>query len=251
VGNQTTDGAGLLRRLGVATGSAVAAVLLVTGCAAGQQAQTVEQTPSIDGVQAEAGTIAIRAAGIATPEGGTSYRKGSDAPLRLVLVNRSLTADKLVSVSSPVASGVRISAGSNSSSAAPGGSSPATSSSASSTAPSASSSSATGSAAGSPSASASPSASGSAGASATGSSSAAQNTPIDLGGRQSVQIGIGSGDPTVTLTGLSTELFPAQTVPVTFTFASGASVTVSMAVQLTSEPPAAPTVSEAVPDDGH
>ena len=41
----------------------------------------------------------------------------------------------------------------------------------------------------------------------------------------------------MTLTGLNAELFPAQSVPVTLTFASGASVTVTMAVQLTSEAP--------------
>jgi hypothetical protein len=60
-----------------------------------------------------------------------------------------------------------------------------------------------------------------------------------------VQIGIGPGDPTVTLTGLNAELFPSQPLPVTLTFQSGASVTVIMAVQLTSEAPPAPTVSVA------
>ncbi|HEV2886441.1 MAG TPA: hypothetical protein VGX49_05985 [Jatrophihabitans sp.] len=49
----------------------------------------------------------------------------------------------------------------------------------------------------------------------------------------------------MTLTGLNAELFPSQPVPVTLTFASGASVTVVMAVQLTSEVPTAPTVSMA------
>ena len=49
----------------------------------------------------------------------------------------------------------------------------------------------------------------------------------------------------MTLTGLTADLFPAQSVPVTFTFASGASVTVVLAVQLSSEAPSAPTVSEA------
>jgi copper(I)-binding protein len=47
------------------------------------------------------------------------------------------------------------------------------------------------------------------------------------------------------LTGLNTELFSAQPIPVTLTFASGTSVTVTMAVQLTSEAPPAPTVSAA------
>jgi hypothetical protein len=60
-----------------------------------------------------------------------------------------------------------------------------------------------------------------------------------------VQIGIEPGNPSVTLTGLTAELFPSQPVPVTLTFASGASVTVVLAVQLTSEVPPAPTLSQA------
>jgi copper(I)-binding protein len=232
VGNESAGHAGLLRRLGAALGSGAAGVLLLTGCAAGQHAQTVEQTPSIDGVQADAGDIAIRAAGIAAPESGTSYSKGSDAQLRMVIVNRGTAADKLVSVSSPAAAGARFSAASSSSSGGSAeSSSSATDSSAVSASPSVTGPAPTGSAAGS--------------ASASGSApGAAQNTPIDLGGRQAVQIGIGTGGPSVTLTGLSADLFPSQPVPVTLTFASGASVTVTMAVQLSSEVPTAPTVSQ-------
>ena len=44
----------------------------------------------------------------------------------------------------------------------------------------------------------------------------------------------------MTLTGLAAELFPAQSVPVTLTFASGASITVVLAVQLSTEAPSAP-----------
>jgi hypothetical protein len=60
-----------------------------------------------------------------------------------------------------------------------------------------------------------------------------------------VQVGITDGGPTVTLTNVNVQLFPAQPVPVTLTFASGASVTVMMAVQLPSEVPSAPVISEA------
>jgi hypothetical protein len=240
VGNQTADRAGLLRRLGTTVASGAAGILLVTGCAAGQQAQTVQQTPSIDGVQAEAGNIAIRAAGIAAPESGASYPKGSDAPLRMVIINRGAAPDKLVSVTSTAAGGATFSAGSGSSPGASGASSSASDTASASPSASASSS--------APASSSSPAATPS--GSATSSSGAAQNTPIEVGGRQAVQIGIGSGGPTVTLTGLTTELFPAQPVPVTFTFASGASATVVVAVQLTSEVPSAPTVSEAVGHGG-
>lgn len=231
MGNETASRADLLRRVGAAVGSGAMALLLVTGCAAGIQAQTVEQTPSIDGVQAEAGDISIRAAGLAAPESGASYAKGSSVPLRMVLVNKGAKADKLVSVTSPVAAGAEF-GGSSGSSAASG--SPSASGSVSVSA----------SASGSPSATGSASASGS--ASATGSASASgQNTPIELPGRQSVQIGIADGGPTVTLTNVNAQIYPAQAVPVTLTFSSGASVTVMMAVQLPSEVPSAPVISEA------
>jgi len=226
VGNETANRAGLLRRLAAAVGSGAAGMLLVTGCAAGQQAQTIEQTPSIDGVQAEVGDIAIRAAGIAAPESGASYPKGSDAPLRMVIINRGATTDKLVSVTSTMAGGATFSAGSSSSSAGSGETASSASDS-SSASPSASDSSPAATASGAPSSSSSP----------------AENTPIELAGRQAVQIGTGSGGPTVMLTGLTTDLFPSQPVPVTLTFQSGASVTLTVAVRLTSEVPTAPTVS--------
>lgn len=222
MGNETANRTGLLGRLAAAVGSGTASILLVTGCAAGQQTQTIEQTPSIDGVQAEAGNIAIRAAGIAAPESAASYPKGSDAPLRMVIINRGAATDKLVSVTSTLAGGTTFSAGSNSSPAASG----------------------SGQASASDSASASPT------ASASGSSGAAQNTPIELAGRQAVQIGMGSGGPTVMLTGLTTDLFPSQPVPVTLTFSSGASVTITVAVRLTSEVPTAPTVSDVAGSGG-
>ena len=228
MGNETASRASLFRRLGAAVGSGTAGLLLLTACAAGEHAQTVEQTPSIDGVQAEAGDLAIRAAGIAAPESGASYAKGSTAQLRMVIVNRGAKADKLVSVASPVAGGSQFSAGSGASTAAGSGSptdaSPWASSSASGTDSETS-------ACGSPSAS-------------------APSTPIELPSRGSVQIGIGEGGPSVTLTGLTTDLFPSQSVPVTLTFSSGASVTFTVAVQLTGEATTAPTVSVATQPGG-
>lgn len=268
MGNETAGRTRLLRRLGTAAGSAAAGLLVLTGCAAGQDTQTTAQTPSIDGIQAEAGNIAVRAAGIASPSSGDSYAKGGTAALRMVLINRGDQADKLVSVSSPVAGGVQLGAGSSSSGAsgATGGSPSASDSSSSgsdSASPSASSSSvpASGSASSSAPASSPPSASGSASASPSSTSSAepssppsasATSAPIDLPARQSVQVGISDGDATVTLTGLTAELFPAQSVPVTLTFASGTSVTVTVAVQLSSasEAPTAPTVTAATQQGG-
>jgi copper(I)-binding protein len=57
-------------------------------------------------------------------------------------------------------------------------------------------------------------------------------------------IGYGDG-PSVTLTGLTQQLYPAQAVPVTLTFGSGASVTLTLAVKLASSVPSAPVVSDA------
>ncbi len=241
MGNETASRTGLLHRLGPVAASAALGLALLTGCAAGQHAQTVEQTPAIDGVQAQAGNIAIRAAGIAAPESGTSYAKGSDAELRMVLVNQGAQPDKLVSVSSPAAAGAELSAGSGSSGSGSGSGSASASPAASQTSNGQSSASGTASAA--PSASAT----GSATASPTGS---AASTPLDLAPRQALQIGIGDGDATVRLTGLNADLFSAQPIPVTLNFASGTSVTVTMAVQLTSEAPPAPTVSVATEQGG-
>jgi copper(I)-binding protein len=264
VGYETAGRTRLLRRLGTAAGSAAAGLLVLTGCAAGQDTQTTAQTPSIDGIQAEAGNIAVRAAGIASPSSGASYPKGGTAALRMVLINRGDQADKLVSVSSPAAGGTQLGAGSSSSgsSGSTGGSPSASDSSSSgsdSASPSATSASSSVPASGSssaaasspPSASGSPSSASSAEASSSPSASAA-STPIDLPARQSVQVGISDGDATVTLTGLTAELFPAQSVPVTLTFASGASVTVTVAVQLSSasEAPTAPTVTAATQQGG-
>jgi copper(I)-binding protein len=242
VGNETASRTGLLRRLGPAVACGALGLALLTGCAAGQHAQTVEQTPAIDGVQAQAGTIAIRAAGIAAPESGTSYAKGSDAELRMVLVNQGSQPDKLVSVSSPAATGAELSAGSGSSGSGSSGSGSASPAASDSSSPSASASSSA-----AASASASSSASDPASASPSGS---AGGSPLDLPPQQSVQIGISDGNATATLTGLTAELFSAQPIPVTLTFASGTSVTVTMAVQLTSEAPPAPTVSVATQQGG-
>ncbi len=210
----------------VVLGTALSA-LLVTGCAAGQDAQTVNQRPPIDGASASAGNIAVRAAGLAAPE-GTFYAKGDPAQLELVLVNNGTSDDTLTSVTSPAAGGAQF--GSAGSSGTTSGS-PSDSSS-----PSASDSSSARS-----SASASDS---SASGSASSSSSAATSTPIPLPHGGSVMIGYGDG-PSVTLTGLTQPLYPAQTIPVTLTFGSGATVTLTLAVKLATSVPSAPVVTDA------
>lgn len=85
-------------RLGL--GIAATAAVLLSGCAAGQHAATANELPGIDGTEADAGTMAVRAIAFAPPS-GDSYSKGTDVPLEFVLVNTGRVEDKLLSVSSP------------------------------------------------------------------------------------------------------------------------------------------------------
>jgi copper(I)-binding protein len=221
---QSPSRRGPIGRAGVVVLATALSALLIAGCAAGQDAATVNQRPPIDGASASAGNIAVRAAGLASPR-GNFYSKGDSAQLELVLVNTGTSDDTLTSVTSPAAGGAQFD---------------------SSGATDLTSSSTSASSGGSPSDSTSPSASGSSSDSSTASasSSAASNSPIKLPHGSSVRIGFGDG-PSVSLTGLSQQLYPAQTVPVTLTFGSGATVTLTLAVQLASSPASAPVISDA------
>jgi copper(I)-binding protein len=228
------------QRVLVGIAAAASSVVLLAGCAAGKDAQTVEQKPAIDGVSADSATIGIRDAGVAAPETGTSYPAGSDAPLRLYVVNNGTADDKLTAVSSDASTSALLTL-----TGPPGTSSTSTSGSASESAsPSASgSASATGSA--SASASASGSGSGSTSGSVSGSASpsaAATSVPIPIPANSSVAVGYSAIGPTIILQHLNKQLFTSQTVQVTFTFASGVTITAALPVQLTSGGASAPTV---------
>jgi copper(I)-binding protein len=212
----------------VGIAAAASGVVLLAGCAAGKDAQTVEQKPAIDGVSADSATLGIRDAGVATPETGTSYPVGSDAPLQLYLVNNGTADDKLTAVSSDASASALLTL-----TGPPGTSSTSTSASASESA----SPSASGSASATGSASTSGSASGSAAPSA-----AATSVPIPIPANSSVPVGYSAIGPTIILQHLSKQLFTSQTVQVTFTFASGATITAALPVKLTSGAPSAPTV---------
>lgn len=91
----------LLSRLGPAC--VVLAVL--TGCSAGQIAQTASSVSTVDGTTANVGTIALRDIALAYPEEGV-WQPGDDVRLEFVAVNGApLDSDSLVSVSSPVFGG--------------------------------------------------------------------------------------------------------------------------------------------------
>jgi copper(I)-binding protein len=214
------------QRVLVGIAAAASGVVLLAGCAAGKDAQTVEQKPAIDGVSADSATLGIRDAGVATPETGTSYPVGSDAPLQLYLVNNGTADDKLTAVSSDASASALLTL-----TGPPGTSSTSTSASASASPSASGSASATGSA------STSGSASGSAAPSA-----AATSVPIPIPANSSVPVGYSAIGPTIILQHLSKQLFTSQTVQVTFTFASGATITAALPVKLTSGAPSAPTV---------
>jgi copper(I)-binding protein len=232
-----------LSRTGGIALAAVAGFALLTGCAAGKHAQTVNQQPAIDGVSADDGPIGIRNAGV-LPPGSSNYAKGSSANLQMVIVNSGTAGDKLVSVTSPVASSVVLGLTGPVAPADAGG--PAATLSGEASGSSSASSSASGSESSSPTASGSSSASGSASsapsASPTQGSSSAAGVQIPIPANSSVQIGYSSIGPAITLVGLNTTLYPSQSVEVSFTFASGATIDAKLPVKLTSGGAEAPTL---------
>ena len=70
-----------------------------------------------------------------------------------------------------------------------------------------------------------------------------QTQAIDVPGDDSVSVGFDPGNPQVVLTGLTENLFPAQTVTITFQFAKAGSVTTRVPVRLTSPPSSPPTIN--------
>jgi copper(I)-binding protein len=87
------------------------------------------------------------------------------------------------------------------------------------------------------------------GVEASAASSAQQAQSIDVPGDESVSVGFDPGNPQVVLTGLTENLFPAQTISVTFQFAKAGSVTTNVPVRLTS-PPSSPPIINATPAEG-
>ncbi|MCE0761413.1 copper chaperone PCu(A)C [Pseudonocardia kujensis] len=88
----------------LAAGTAALGALLLSGCGAGQLAQTSEQVAAVGGTGGVVGDVAVRNAEIAWPTGlaptGAVYRKGGQALVEMVIVNDGGAADRLVSASS-------------------------------------------------------------------------------------------------------------------------------------------------------
>ena len=178
--------------------AAAGAALLLTGCAAGQRAQTSVEVPVVDGVQASVGAIDLRALTIVTPANG-SYPSGGSAALQLYIVNNG-APDQLVSVSSSAAKAATLSTSAATEFSIPPSAAPS-------------------------------------------SSSSAAQPAIPLASGETTVVGVAAADPQITLKGLDAALYPAMSIPVTFTFATAGSVTVQVSVHLSTGPVNAPTLA--------
>lgn len=99
--------ASIARRLTVV--AAAASALVLSGCAAGQIAQTAQEVSTLDGVHATVGDLTITAY-VQAPTGAPCYLAGAAVPLSLVVVNGGRTPDTLDSISSPRFSGSTVAA---------------------------------------------------------------------------------------------------------------------------------------------
>ena len=82
--------------------AAVAAALLLSGCAAGQHAQTTNAYETLDGVGGRVGdTITLGGAAIERPTDDISWAKDSNVPLKIVIVNSGRSDDQLTTITSP------------------------------------------------------------------------------------------------------------------------------------------------------
>jgi hypothetical protein len=202
--------------------AAAATALLLSGCAAGEHAQTSKEVPVVDGAVGKIGNIGLNAAAIVAPS-GTSYAAGSNASVQMYLTNSGQSDDELLGVTSTGAGSVQLFA--NSAAASATGSSSARSSGAT-----------TSSGATSSSASASSSA-------ATDSSCtpASGFTPVTIPAGGAVPIGYAATQKTLVLTKLASQVFPAQTLKLTFEFCHSGTVELSVPVALAPGPSKTPS----------
>jgi copper(I)-binding protein len=178
---------------------AVAAVG-ISGCAAGRNAQTAYEKPTIDGAQAKVGYLSLNGLTIIAPT-SAYYRKGSSAPVRLVLVNSGASADTLTGITSPAFSGWGVFSTAGAAQAAQAAATASASTSIS------------------PSSGASPAATG------------ARQVRVPANSR--VPFGTPEAKGALLLTNLAKSAYPGSAVPITFTFAKAGAVTVQVPVGLT------------------
>jgi copper(I)-binding protein len=200
-----------LRHLGIGLAIACAA-LLSAGCAAGQHAATAQELPAIDAANgANVGNLQLRALAVEAPATGTSYPKGSDAYLMLTIVNTGRSNDTLTGVSTPAAAGWA---------AYPSTTAAAFAAAASSTSPS----------------------------SAPTSPPSGAQTKVVIPAQTSVGFSVPTTQQVLLLSNLTSPLYTAQSIKITFTFTDAGSVTIAVPVQLSSTP--ATSVVPAAPSSG-
>jgi copper(I)-binding protein len=244
---------------------AAGALLALGGCAAGQHAQTADEIPVVDGVSAQAGSVALRAVTVAPPS-ENNYAAGADATLELVIINQGRTDDKLVGVSTPAADEVRLFANQADSTSLPPPPTPTTSASGAVSGTATSAGTASGTASGAGTATGTPTGSGTPTESGTptgsnppsGAGTATSTAPpapatvqsIDLPAGHHTLIGYEPDQNVIQLHGLTKQLFPAQTFPITFTFEHGGPVTFTVSVHLASPPASRPSIDISPTDAG-
>ena len=189
-----------------AIGAAVVAAALSAGCAAGKQAQTAYEKPSVDAAQGAVGNILLESVALHAPD-GSSYAKGATVPLTVYIANNGTTADTLTGITSTnFPGGYTVSSTAGASSAAPSGGAASTSS-----------------------GSASP-----------------KTVQIGAGeavgfGLQNLGTGSGSSAQSIQLSKLTppsgaAALYPGEAVQITFTFAKAGQTTLNVPVQVTTKP---------------
>ncbi|HVE74784.1 MAG TPA: hypothetical protein VNA30_06855 [Mycobacteriales bacterium] len=88
---------------------AVALALAATGCGSGRDAQTYAPRVPADFSNANAGNIALRGVSVKPPTGeGAIYRAGDDARVGFTFVSEDAEADRLIEVTTDVASSVAL-----------------------------------------------------------------------------------------------------------------------------------------------
>ncbi|HEY7010951.1 MAG TPA: hypothetical protein VH395_18510 [Jatrophihabitantaceae bacterium] len=79
----------------------LAAAALTAACAAGQQAQTSNENPSLDGTSGSVGSIRLEGVALHTPTPpATAYPAGATVPMSVYIANSGNTPDTLTNVTS-------------------------------------------------------------------------------------------------------------------------------------------------------
>lgn len=87
---------------------AVSAAVLTAACAAGQQAQTAQERPSIDGTTGVIGQLQLEGVALHAPTGIRAYPAGSAVAMKLYIVNNGQSGDTLTNVTSSAFTGWQV-----------------------------------------------------------------------------------------------------------------------------------------------